>query len=44
MNDLNLTFWPRRIGSVANITSEDLPGMNNSNEYWKALRMKHQNL
>jgi len=36
MNDLDLIFWPRRIGSSANITSEDLPEMNNSNEYWKA--------
>ena len=36
MNDLELIFWPRRIGSAANIASEDLPRMNNSNEYWKA--------
>ena len=42
MNDLNLIFWPRRIGSAANITSEDWPRMKNSNAYWKAWRMKHR--
>ena len=36
MNDLKLIFCPRRIGSAATITSEDLPGMNNSNANWRA--------
>ena len=40
----DLIFWLRRIGSAANITSEDLPRMKNSNAYWKAWGMKHRGL
>ena len=35
---------PRRIGSAANITLEDLLRIKNSNAYWKAWRMKHRGL
>ena len=40
----DLIFWQMRIGSAANITSEDLPRMKNSNACWKAWRMKHRGL
>ena len=40
----DLIFWQRRIGSAANITSEDLLRMKNSNAYCKAWRVKHRGL